>query len=327
MRDYYEVLGVRKGATEKEIKSAYRKLARKHHPDVNPGDRGAEEKFKEISEAYEVLSDKKMRDQYDRVGHEAWKAGWKGPPPPGAGGPAGGRAGRGGGTWGFPGGGFPGGFGNWRVYPSDGSEDPVSEFGGGSIEDLLGGLFGGRTGRGRRASRGPQRGEDSLSRMAIDYPQAVRGGERLITLSSSDGRQENLSVRIPAGIREGQKIRLAGKGGPGVRGGAAGDLLIEIAYDPDPRFTRDGDDLTVDVDVPFSVAALGGTLAVPTLEGEVELSIPAGTQGGQRLRLRAKGLPAQGGGRGDLFARIRVSVPRRLDADGRRLVAQLKRYE
>jgi DnaJ-class molecular chaperone len=307
MRTYYDILGVKKGATEKEIKSAYRKLARKYHPDVNPGDKASEERFKEISEAYDILSDKKKRAQYDRVGHSAWKSGFKEGVPPGAGG---------------PGAGF-GGFENVRFYPGGGQG--FSGFGDLDLEDLFGGAFGGRPG-GRRRS-GPMRGEDSLSRLAIPMLDAVKGSERTITLSTQAGAQETLTVKIPPSVREGQKIRLAGKGGPGFNGGPSGDLLIEIHYEPDQRFIREDENLTTEVKIPFSTAVVGGTVQVPTLEGKVDLTIPKGTQGGQKLRLRGKGLPRKGGGRGDLFARVQILVPSKIDKEGEKLIEELKKYE
>ena len=305
MADYYDILGVKKNASEKEIKSAFKKLARKYHPDVNPGDKSAEENFKRVSEAYDVLSDKKKRAQYDRVGHEAWKAGFKegAPPPPGGGG--------------FHWGGFPGG-GNVHYY-SSGQGGGFSDV---DLEDLFGGIF-----TGRRRRRGPIKGEDSLSRLAVPMLDAINGGERLITISTPAGGQESLTVKIPKGIVEGQKIRLAGKGNPGFSGGPSGDLLIEIVYEPDPRFERDNANLTTVVNIPVSLAALGGEIKVPTLEGSADMKIPAGTQGGQRLRLKGKGLPKRGGGRGDLFARIRVQVPKELDDEGKELIEKLKKYE
>ncbi|HOX44833.1 MAG TPA: DnaJ C-terminal domain-containing protein [Myxococcota bacterium] len=310
MRTYYDILGVKREASDKELKTAFRRLARKHHPDVNPGDKGAEERFKEVSEAYDVLSDKAKRQVYDQVGHEAWKAGLKSAPPPGAG-----RRG------GAPFDGFPG-FEGIRFEGAEGE----GAFGDLPLEDLLGGIFGGGPG-GRRRSAGPRRGQDHLSRLAISLTDAVHGAERRLTLTGEDGRSENLSVRIPAGVREGQKIRLAGKGSPGRAGGPPGDLLLEVAYEPDARFQREGELLVTEVPLPFGVAALGGNLRVETLDGAVDLSVPAGTQGGQRFRLRGKGLPRSGGGRGDLLVRVNVNVPRRLDDQGRSLVEQLARYE
>ncbi len=170
----------------------------------------------------------------------------------------------------------------------------------------------------------PERGEDVQSRLAISMADALHGGERKITITGETGSSETLTVKIPSAIREGQRIRLAGKGGPGVRGGPPGDLLIEIMFEPDERFVREGDNLTTDITVPFSVAALGGEASVATLDGSVELKIPAGTQGGQRMRLKGKGLPRKGGERGDLYARVRIAIPRRLDDEGRKLVEKLK---
>jgi DnaJ-class molecular chaperone with C-terminal Zn finger domain len=321
MRTYYDILGIKKGASEKEIKSAYRRLARKNHPDMNQGDKAAEERFKEISEAYEVLADKKQHEIYNQVGHQAWKAGYKqGGPPPGTGGPhfGGFRPG--------PGQGFPEDF--FRQGPSSrrvnvDADDVLSDL---NLNDILGGLFGGGRGRRRKAAT-PERGEDIQSRLAVAMADALRGGERKITIMGENGNSETLTVKIPSAIREGQRIRLAGKGGPGIRGGPPGDLLIEIMYEPDDRFVREGDNLTMDVTVPFSVAALGGTASVATLDGAAELKIPAGTQGGQRMRLKGKGLPRKAGERGDLYARVRVAVPRRLDDEGRKLVEKLRSYE
>jgi curved DNA-binding protein len=320
MRTYYDILGIKKGASEKEIKSAYRRLARKNHPDMNPGDKAAEERFKEISEAYEVLSDKKQHDIYNQVGHEAWKAGYKQGPPPGASGP---------GFGGFrpgPGQGFPEDF--FRQGSSKGrTYVDVDEISGDfNLNDILGGLFGGGRGRRRRSST-PGRGEDVQSRLAISMADALRGGERKITITSENGSSQTLTVKIPSMIREGQKIRLAHKGEAGLRGGPPGDLLIEIVYEPDERFIREGDSLTTEVVIPFSVAALGGTASVATLDGNVELKIPAGTQGGQRMRLKGKGLPRKGGERGDLYARLRIAIPRHLDDEGRKLVEKIKQYE
>ena len=287
---------------------------------MNAGNKAAEERFKEISEAYEVLSDKKQRDIYNQVGHEAWKAGYKQGPPPGTGGPnfGGFRPG--------PGQGFPEDFFRQGQANRRTTINGEEIFGDLNLNDILGGLFGGGRTRRRKAAT-PERGEDIQSRLAIGMTDALQGGERKITITGETGSSETLTVKIPSAIREGQRIRLAGKGGPGVRGGPPGDLLIEIMFEPDERFVREGDNLTTDITVPFSVAALGGEASVATLDGSVELKIPAGTQGGQRMRLKGKGLPRKGGERGDLYARVRIAIPRRLDDEGRKLIEKLKRYE
>lgn len=310
MRDYYDILGVKRNSSDKEIKSAYRKLARKYHPDVNPGDASAAEKFKTISEAYEVLSDKKKHTQYDRVGHQAWKSGFKeGRQPP----------------WGSPGG-FPGS-GNVHFDFGGGSggfsRSGTQEFSDIDVEDLFGGLFGKR---GRRKA-GPIRGENVLSRISIPMSDSILGVERNITLTKSNGKQETLSVKIPKGIREGQKIRLAGKGESGIAGGLPGDLLIEILFEPDSRFQRNESDITVEAKIPFSIAALGGFVRVDTMEDAVDMKIPPGTQSGQRLRMRGRGLWKKDGERGDLFVKALVMVPKNLDQKGRDLVEELKSYE
>jgi curved DNA-binding protein len=301
MRDYYQILGIKRNASEKEIKSAFRKLARKFHPDKNQNDRRAEETFKRISEAYEVLSDSSIRAKYDQVGHQAWKAGVKNKRPSTA--------------WGGPHdftGGFPGGFNVHSSKPGG--------FGGFDIEDLLGGMFAKKR---RRKTSTPQ-AQHRNAKLEIPIRDAVTGCERRITITSETGQSESLTVKIPPGVREGQKIRLAGKGHKGL--GTTGDLLIEIIYEQDPRFLREDYDLSTDLKVPFHVALLGGKAIVQTLEGSVEMTIPAGTQGGQRMRLKGKGLPKETAKRGDLFARIRIVLPQGLDDRGKELVEKLKDY-
>ncbi len=316
MKDFYDILGVKRNADEKEIKAAYRKLARKYHPDVNPADTSAAERFKEISQAYEVLSDKTKRAQYDRVGHQAWSAGYKdGSMPP---------SGAGGFRWGgFPGsqnihfdfGGGPGGH-TRTGHTGEGFQDI-------DLEDLFGGIFG----RHSRRKAGPTRGENVVSRLSIPMADTIQGADRNITFTKPDGGHETLSIKIPKGIREGQKIRLAGKGDPGLAGGPSGDLLIEIYYEPDGRFIRQGDDITTEVKIPFSVATLGGSTLVDTLDGRADMKIPPGTQSGQRLRMRNKGLWKREGQRGDLIVRALVMVPKHLDSKGKKLVEELKAYE
>jgi len=318
LRTFYEILGVSPNASEQQIKAAFRRLAKKYHPDVNPGDKAAEEKFKEINEAYSVLSDKKKREQYDAVGHQAWVKGYR----------SGATATEGNFHW--PGGGFEGfgPFENVRVWTSGGGSAPG--FGADGFEDFdLGDIFANIFGRGakNRARSAPRRGQDVESKLYVSMHDAVEGAERTLVFDLPQLGRQSLSVKIPAGICEGQKIRLAGKGQPGLQGGPPGDLLLEVVYQGEPGFTREGENLISDLKIPFSLATLGGKAKTSTLEGQVELTVPAGTQSGQMLRLRGKGLPRKGGGRGDMLVRVLVQVPRRLDDEGRRLVEKLKKYE
>jgi DnaJ-class molecular chaperone len=318
-RDYYEVLGVNKSASDADIKSAFRKQARKYHPDVNPGDKSAEEKFKEINEAYEVLSDAEKRKRYDQLGPN-WKAGEEFRPPPG-----------------------------WeREYTGDMGD----VFGGGSaggFSDFFESLFGGR--RGARAGAGfAMRGRDIEAEIALTLEEAHRGGMRSMTLQatetcpdcrgtgSKDGktvcptcrgggavrRPKSLEVTIPQGLREGSVIRLAGQGEPGMSGAQAGDLFLRARIQPHRLFEPSGaDDVQVELPVAPWEAALGARVMVPTLEGPVEMTIPAGTQGGQRLRLRGQGLNRRGGGRGDQYAKLKIVVPPRLTPQEKEMFEKL----
>jgi len=309
-KDYYDVLGVSKTATADEIKKAYRKLARKHHPDVNPGDKSAEGTFKEINEAYEVLSDVEKRKRYDQLGPN-WKAGADFTPPPG---------------WENAGVEF-GNFGD--VF--GGERRP------GGFSDFFESLFGNR--RGARAGAGFQmRGQDVEAEIALTLEETHRGGTRSLSLQaaeactdcggsgSKDGktcptchgagvirRPKSLEVTIPAGVRDGSVIRLAGQGESGMNGAPAGDLFLRVRIEPHRVFNRVGaDDVQIELPVAPWEAALGGTANVPTLEGPVEMKIPAGAQGGQRLRLRGQGLNRRGGGRGDQYVKLTIVVPSKL---------------
>lgn len=349
-RDYYDVLGVGRGATEDEIKRAYRKLARAHHPDVNPGDKASEEKFKEITEAHEVLGDKEKRARYDQLGHEAFA--------PGAGPSAGAGAGAGGFRW----------------SSSEGAFD---------FSDLFGNLFGG--GRGAAGFQaGHREGEDLEYEMEIGFSEAVLGAQKEISFSrpancetcggrgydTSKGggecaecrgrgkvdlrmgpiataqpcracggtgrspgppcracggrgvkpKAERLRVRIPPGVETGSKVRVAGHGAAGREGGRPGDLYIVVRVHPDERFRREGDDVVVDARVPLADALLGGTVRVETLGEPVQMKVPAGTQNGQRFRIRGKGVP----GKGDLYAEIRVAIPKKLDPEVRKTLETLR---
>lgn len=293
-KDYYAVLGVPKDATAEAIKKAYRKLALKYHPDKNPGDKKAEETFKEITEAYAVLSDPEKRRQYDQFGQA----------------------------------GFHQRFSQEDIFRNFDVGDIFREFGFGT-DDIFSHLFGGPGGRGRAAFYGagrPQaiKGQDYVMRLAIPFRQAVLGGERRVDFRR-DGRAEHLQVRIPAGIEAGQKLRVAGKGGDSPAGGPPGDLFLEIEVEPDPLFTREGDDLYVKVIVPFSGACLGTSVDVPTLEGSKRIKVPAGMPSGGKIRLKGFGIPARGrGSKGDLFAVVEVTVPNRLSAKQKELLEKLR---
>ena len=349
-RDYYEVLGVSRDASQGDIKKSYRKLAMKHHPDQNPDDPKAEEKFKEIGEAYEVISDEEKRSAYDRYGHAAFKSG---------GGGGGGR----------------GGF-----------HDPMDifsqVFGGGGGGSMFDDLFGGGGGR-RRDRSGKKRGSDLRYDLEITLEEAAEGVEKELEIEKyascgkcsgsgsksgsagtntcptcggrgvvgqqrgifiqqatcpdcrgagqniadpcgdcgGNGRKqapERVSIRIPAGVDDGTRLRSTGKGDAGMRGGPAGDLYVFLHLRDHDVFQRDGDDLYCEVPLPFSTAALGGELEVPTLTGSATMKVPAGTQGGTTFRLRDRGMPALNGrGKGDLHVEAQVEVPTRLNSDQR----------
>lgn len=287
-KDYYQILGVKRDASEKEIKSAFRKLARQLHPDVNPGDKAAEEKFKSLNEAYEVLSDPEKRKKYDAFGAD-WERYQQT-------------------------GGQPGGFdySQWAAQPGAGGsrryatpEDLADLFGGeGDYSDFFSTLFGG----GQARPRGPRRGADYEHPLPISLEEAFRGTTRILQM---DGRR--IEAKIPAGVRTGSRVRLSGQGGPGAAGGAGGDLYLMIEVEPDSRFERQGDDLHSEVPVDFLTAALGGEVRLPTPDGAAALKLPARTQAGQTFRLRGKGMPSLGGtGRGDLYARVKLVLPENL---------------
>lgn len=290
-KDFYSVLGVPKDADAATIKKAYRKLARQEHPDHNPGDAKAEARFKDVGEAYAVLSDPEQRGQYDQLRAMA-------------GGPrftAGGRGGAGfedvfGGMFG---GGQPGGRVRYTNAPG----------GAAGFEDLLGGLFG-NAGAG---GFGPQQGADLATSATLPFRQAVEGSTVSLNV---EGRTVN--ARIPAGVRDGQKIRLRGKGRPGAGGGPAGDLVITVRVTPHPVFSIDGENLRMTVPVAFDEAALGATIEVPTLDGStVRVKVPEGTPSGRVLRVKGKGVP---GSKGDLLITVQVVVPQRLSSAAREAV-------
>ncbi|MFM7057815.1 MAG: DnaJ C-terminal domain-containing protein [Planctomycetota bacterium] len=292
-KDYYETLGVPRGASTEEIRKAFKKLARTEHPDARPDDPGAQKRFAEITEAWEVLGNPEKKARYDQFGH------------------------------GFQGGGNPfQGGGN----PFQGGH-PFSNFSGGAsvdLEDLLGGMFGGGKRGGGRGGGRAQRGEDARAEITVGFDVAVEGGEHGLTLQTGS-QVEHITVRIPAGIEDGKTIRLAGQGNPGTGGAPAGDLLVTVHVAPHPWFRREGMNLLVDVPVTITEAALGGKIDVPTLsEGEFLLGIPAGTSSGRRLRLKGKGVRnARTGERGDLFAVVKVVIPTELDEESTALLRRL----
>jgi curved DNA-binding protein len=304
-RDFYDALGVPRSASRDEIQRAYRKLARQYHPDVNK-EPTAEERFKEISEAYDVLSDPDARQRYDQFGPDfrqvppgvdpqAWTArGRAGPGArPGAGARRGGSPGPGPDVW-------------FQTGPGDDID----------LDDLLGGFFGGG-GRGRRGW-GPIPGADQEAELTLTVEEAYRGRRRRISI---DGR--DLDVTIPAGVVEGQRIRLAGQGGQGTDGAAPGDLYLVVRLAPHPRYRVDGRDISVDLPLAPWEAALGASVAIDTPGGEAKVKVPAGTSSGRRLRLRGRGLPHPRGRPGDLYAEAKIMVPATPSDEERRLFEQL----
>jgi molecular chaperone DnaJ len=356
-KDYYAVLGLKEGASDKEITRAYRKLAKQHHPDANSGNREAEERFKDISAAYDVLGDPAKRKEYDEVRRLA-ASGFGGP----------------GGGFGFGG---PGGFEGIRF-------EPGGDFGG--LGDLLGGLFG----RGRRGSTrtaGPRRGNDVEAEVHLSFEDAVRGatigvqltgaapcrtcggtgaapgtlpqgcpqcgGSGSLTVdqgpfsfsevcprcggsgrvvenpcptcggSGAESRPQEVKVKIPVGVADGQRVRVKGRGGPGRNGGPPGDLYVNVRVAPHPLFGRRGDDLTLRLPVTFSEAALGAEVRAPTLDGPVTLKVPPGTPSGKVLRVRGRGMPKAAGGSGDLLVTVDVVVPASLTDQQRQAVEAL----
>ncbi len=321
-RDYYEILGVKRAASEREIKQAYRKLARKHHPDVNPGDKSAEAKFKEINEAYEVLSDKEKRLKYDRFG-DRWQSadqfaqgGYQQAP-----------------FWDF----------------SQGGGATQFHSGEGDLGSLFEELFMGSRTRTYRRQAQPRRGQDIEYPVEVTLEEAYHGTKRRLNLevgepcSSCQGtgriqnvpcsvcrgsgvgsRLKRLEVKIPPGVKTGSRVRIAGKGGQGYGGVASGDLYLVISVKPHALFKRSGDDLRVEVGVPLTMAVLGGEVQVPVIKGKLALKIPPETQNGRTFRLAGQGMPHLGkSSHGDLLAKANVIVPTKLSNKEKELFRQL----
>jgi len=299
-KDYYAVLGVPKDASQDDIQKAYRKLARKHHPDVNK-DPGAEAKFKEISEAKEVLGDPEKRKTFDRYGSAYSHARTHGGAP-------------------------PPGFEDFRFDFGDGGGSSGFDFGGSGFSSFFEMLFGGAGGaRGQRAPSWRSAGADHEAHLDLTLEEAAHGGEREIRLADpTQGQSRAYRVKIPRGVRAGQKIRLSGRGGQGSGGGQAGDLYLKVGIAPHPHFRLDDKDLTTRVLVTPWEAALGAEVDVPTLNGPLRVKIPAGSSSGRKIRLRGKGFPAAGGEPGDLLAEIQVVVPESLSEREKQLFEELK---
>lgn len=300
-KDYYKILNVGKNADEKEIKKAYRRLARQYHPDMNPGDKAAEARFKEINEANEVLSDPEKRRKYDELGqnYQRWQQA----------------------------GGQPNGF-DWSEYTSGGTRTEYADikdlndlFGGSGFSDFFDTIFGGGPVRGTTAQRGgraPAASRDIEHEVEITLEEAFQGTQRLMEV---DGRR--LEVKIPAGVKTGSKVRMAGEGMAAGRNGPRGDIYLVIKVLPHATFERRGDDLHCEVPVDLFTALLGGEARVPTLAGPVVLRVPAGTQSGRIFRLAAQGMPKlKSEERGDLYGKVRISVPDKLSDREQQLVRE-----
>ena len=307
-RDYYEVLGVSKTATDAEIKKAYRKLAMKYHPDYNPGDKEAEEKFKEINEANEVLSDPKKRQLYDQYG-------FAGVDP----------------NYAAQNGGGPGGFGGFSGFGGDGV-DLGDIFG-----DIFGGGFGGFGGSSRSANpNAPRKGQDIRVRITLTFDEAVHGCKKNITItrqqectechgSGTIAVKKTLEANVPAGIDDDQGFRLSGMGNAGTNGGPAGDVIVAVTVQPSEVFQRDENNIYVVFPITYSQAVLGDTITVPSIDGKVEVNVPEGTQSGTTFRLRGKGVQyVNGRGRGDMYVKCEVEIPKKLNKTQREA---LKKFE
>lgn len=301
--DYYDLLGINKNASGSEIKKAYRKLAKKYHPDKNPDDKQAEAMFKKISESYAVLSDKKKRAQYDRFGHDRFRQK----------------------------------FSHEDIFGGN-AKDIFSEFGFG--DEMFSQIFRGAGARGRVrfdtsgmgggfnindifGQSGPMRGQDMTANMTISFREAIDGGERNISFQNATGTK-TLAVKIPPGIESGKKLRIKGKGAPGAQGGSPGDVYIVIKVSDDPVFKREGADLFVEAPVHYSTLILGGSITVPTLNGERDLKVGQGADPAKKMRIKGAGAPKlRGHGKGDLYVTLKINVPSKLTKNQKELMSKL----
>jgi DnaJ-class molecular chaperone len=298
MADYYKTLGVSRDAAQAEIQKAYRDLARKHHPDLNPDDKTAKKRFQEIQAAFDVLNDPSKRELYDRYGSSFENM--KGARP--GGGPA------------------------WGGQPGAGVEDvDFSQFFGerftgdpsGGFADIFSQFRRAQAGGGRRKRAQPSRGADLEHELQVPFATAVTGGEAQVTVRRGDGKVHNISVKIPAGIGDGKKVRLRGQGEPGPGGGPAGDILITVRVAPHPWFTRRGNNLHLQVPVTLGEAAAGAKVDIPSPNGTVTLSVPAGSSSGTKLRVRGQGIAPASGTPGDLIAEVQIVLPPGIDQESR----------
>jgi curved DNA-binding protein len=295
-QDYYKTLELNRGASQAEIDKAYARLARKYHPDVNPDDKSAKAKFQEIQSAYDVLKDPKKREMYDRYGSAFEQAAQGGP--------------RGGATW------------SYNAGPED---FDFAQFFGGEMPGGMGDIFSQmRRGRGAKRGRTAQAGADVEAEVEIPFNLAITGGETQLTLTRQSGEAETLTVRIPAGIEDGKKLRLRGRGEAGLNGGPRGNLLVRVRAAPHPFFTRRGDHLYVRLPVTLYEAAAGAKVDVPTPKGTVSLRVPPGSSSGTKLRIKGHGVAVADRAPGDLFAEVQVVLPSSLDDAA---LAQLKQLD
>jgi len=315
-QDHYKTLGIRRNASQDEIQQAYRDLARKYHPDLNPNDKQAKEKFQQVQAAFDVLGDAEKREMYDRYGSSFETTGPGGP--------------WAGGTWHARPGAGSGSGGGFGVEDIDFSQFFGERFGaepGGGFADIFSQFHQSGAGTARKHPRGrPRRGADIQHELPIPLKTAVTGGEAQVTVRRGSGKVETITVKIPAGVKDNQKIRLRGQGEPAPRGGPPGDILLAICVTPHASFRRRGNHLHVQVPVTLSEAARGAKVDVPTPHGTVSLRIPAGTSSGAKLRVKGHGVVPKDGPPGDLLAEVQIVLPEKLDETGRRLIEQLEEY-